>query len=255
MTPVDPARGRACFDGAAEAYDEVRPSYPDAAIEDVLAQSGARRALEIGAGTGQATIPFAQRGLDIVALEPGARLAARLRERVRGLRVEVVESLFEDCALTGFDLVYAATSFHWVAPAVRYVRAAAALAPGGSLALLMNEKAAMDPGVRAGFSAAYAKWLGWPPWSPKPLEETAATWVGEITASGRFGPVHVGRFPWTTRYTSAQYLALLDTYSDHALAPDDRRLPLYDDLRGVIERHGGAVEIPYVTLTFSSRRI
>jgi SAM-dependent methyltransferase len=246
---------RTSFDAVAEQYDAVRPSYPAALIDDVLARSGARRALEVGAGTGKATVMFAERGLDIVAVEPGAQMAAVLRERVRGMRVEVVEAMFESCNLSNFALAYAATSFHWIEPRVRYVKAAEALRPGGALALFMNEKAPMDPAMRAQFDAAYAEHFGWPAWDPDYLAKTEAKWCGEIDASGRFGAVHVGRFAWQTTYTSEQFVRLLDTYSDHRVQPDDKRLPLYAAMRAAIDRNGGSVEIPYVTLLFFALRL
>jgi SAM-dependent methyltransferase len=254
MAEIDPNR-RQFFDRAADQYDAVRPSYPAEVIDDVLARSGAKRALEVGAGTGKATVLFGQRGLDIVAIEPGARMAALLRERVRSMQVQVVETMFETCDLAGFDLVYSATAFHWIEPSARYVKAAAALRRGGALALLMNEKAPMDPEIRADFSAAYARWFGWPPWNPRHLDDTESMWVGEINASGLFGTVHRGRFPWSATYTAEQYIALLDTYSDHATQPDDKREPLYADIRAAIERRGGSVEIPYMTLEFFALRL
>ncbi len=249
------AQRRASFDRFAEQYDAVRPSYPAQVIDDIIARSGAHRALEVGAGTGKATVLFGQRGLDIVALEPGAQLAAVLRERVRGMRVQVIETLFESCELRGFDLLYAATAFHWVEPRVRYVKAAEVLRPGGALALFMHEKAPMDPATRADFNAAYAQWFGWPPWNPNWLADTEATWLGEINASGAFGAVDVGRYPWTATYTSDQYIALLQTYSDHATQPDDKRQPLYDAIRAAIDKRGGSVEIPYMTLLFFALRL
>lgn len=254
MSEIEHTR-RTSFDQRAERYDAMRPGYPAAAIDDVLARSGARRALEVGAGTGKATVLFGQRGLEIVALEPGARLAALLRERVRGLAVEVRETTFEACELTGFDLVYAAQAFHWVDSAVRYAKAADALRPGGALAILTNENAAWEPALRKDLEAAYARWLGWPAWDPMHVPNTEAKWTREIEASGRFGPVHVARFPWQVSHTSEQYIALIDTYSDHATQPDAKRLPLYDDIRAAIDRHGGRIELSYVTLEFFALRL
>ena len=49
---------RLVFGEVAELYDSVRPSYPDALVDDVLAFAGAGPgdpALEVGAGTGKAT--------------------------------------------------------------------------------------------------------------------------------------------------------------------------------------------------------
>jgi len=75
-------RRRVSFDARAELYDEVRPAYPDVLAADVLERAApgrTARMLEIGAGTGKATLVFAHRGAVIVALEPGPRMAAVLR--------------------------------------------------------------------------------------------------------------------------------------------------------------------------------
>src|SRR6185369_16029825 len=130
---IDEARRRS-FDASAELYDAVRPGYPDALAEELLATAG-RRVLEIGAGTGKATVVFARHGASIVALEPGGKLAAVLRRNVAGHDVTVEETTFEAWPIAQpFDLVMAAQAIHWVDPAVRYHKAAEALAPGGVVA-------------------------------------------------------------------------------------------------------------------------
>ena len=67
---------RLVFGEVAELYDGARAGYSEAVVDDVLhylgGDSRARRALEVGAGTGKATVAFAARGLAIVALEPSA---------------------------------------------------------------------------------------------------------------------------------------------------------------------------------------
>src|ERR1051325_8579807 len=90
---IDDAR-RVSFDANAELYDAVRPSYPDALADDVIARAG-RRILEIGAGTGKATAVFARRGASIVAIEPGPSMAAVLRRNTAELDVTVEETTFE----------------------------------------------------------------------------------------------------------------------------------------------------------------
>jgi len=238
------------FDSCADRYEAVRPSYPDAAIEHVLARTTGRCALEIGAGPGKATLAFARRGLEIVALEPGPQLAAILRERTNALPVDVVEMRFEDYQGRDFDLVYAAQAFHWIDPAGRYTHVADVLRAGGTFALLSNEKAPMDTAIRAELDAAYRQHFGWEPWLDR-IGDKQRTWVGEIEASGLFGPVAVERVPWQTTYSSDEYVSLLDTYSDHAARPE--RHALYADVRAAIEHHGGRIVVPYETLVVIAR--
>src|SRR6266542_1334984 len=138
----DPHRLRATFNAAAELYDRARPGYPAAVFAELfeLASLGpGSRVLEIGCGTGKATIPIAQRGCTVVAVELGADLAAVARrnlDRFTAARVEV--AAFEHWPLPPepFDAVVAATAFHWLDPAVRVAKAADALCPGGALATI-----------------------------------------------------------------------------------------------------------------------
>src|SRR5262249_27615202 len=78
---------RTPFDANAELYDAARPSYPEERVDEVVLRSGippGGRILEIGAGTGKATLSFARRGYAILALEPGGNMAAVLRRSVAG---------------------------------------------------------------------------------------------------------------------------------------------------------------------------
>jgi len=252
---IDEAR-RVSFDARAELYDAVRPSYPDALADDVISRAG-RRVLEIGAGTGKATVVFARRGASIVALEPGVSLAAVLRRNVAGHDVTVESTTFEAWPITRpFDVVMAAQAIHWIDRRVRYVKPAAVLAPGGTLAVIRNETRALEGGLRDELDAAYARWpVGS---SERPIDDVVEAarkeLVGEIDASGLFGAVDVRVYPWTTTYTTARYLELLDTYSDHAILAPEHRAPLYAAIAEAIERRGGVVEIRYVSMAFLARR-
>src|SRR5262245_50241749 len=64
------------FDDAAELYDEVRPRSPETIVEQTIAFAGLPaqgRIFEVGCGTGQMTLPFAQRGYTMVAIDQGER--------------------------------------------------------------------------------------------------------------------------------------------------------------------------------------
>ena len=132
------------FDEVPELYDRVRPGYPDELFADLGAVTGidARSAvLEVGCGTGQATRSLATLGCRVVAVEPGARLGALARDRLAGFgNVAVETARFEDWPDRGrrFDALVAASSWHWVDPAVGWQRAHQLLRRGGWLALLGN---------------------------------------------------------------------------------------------------------------------
>jgi SAM-dependent methyltransferase len=135
---------RTTFNDVAETYDEVRPGYPEHLIGDVLSLSGippGGNILEIGCGTGKATLPFARRGYAMLCLELSKNMASLAAERCRPYpRVEVQNISFEEWPLQekAFDLVMCAEAFHWISPDIRLVKAAASLKNGGSIALFWH---------------------------------------------------------------------------------------------------------------------
>src|SRR5579875_3574084 len=132
---------RTVFDLDAESYDRTRPVCPAELFDDLMRAADLRsgdQVLEIGAGTGQATLPLAERGLSVTAVELGAQLAAVARRRLAGYSdVEIVAGSFEEWTPPNrpFDAVLAVNSLHWVDPAVRYAKPAALLRPGGVMAI------------------------------------------------------------------------------------------------------------------------
>jgi trans-aconitate methyltransferase len=143
-------RLRETFDQAAEAYQRVRPDYPEALFDDLIELAGLApgdQLLEVGCATGKATVPLARRGFRITCVELGAELAAVARRNLAGLDVEVVAGRFEDWEPEQpVSLVFAATAWHWVDPRIRYRRAWEALRPGGHLALWAQEHVFPDGG-------------------------------------------------------------------------------------------------------------
>ena len=130
---------RTTFDQAAERYDRARPTYPDALFDDLVELAGLKarsRVVEIGCGTGKATLPLAGRGLRITCVELGASLAAVARRRLALFPgVEILNADFETWrpARADYDAVVAFTAFHWIPPELRYLKSAALLREGGGL--------------------------------------------------------------------------------------------------------------------------
>ena len=114
-----------------------------------------------------ATVALAERGCRVVAVELGAALAAVARRNLaRFPAVEVVTAAFEDWPLPDepFDLVLAATAFHWIDPDVRVVKVADALRPGGVLATVATHHVA--GGDEPFFAQAEACYERWDPGTP-----------------------------------------------------------------------------------------
>ena len=245
------------FDRVAADYEAVRPSYPTALVDDVVALARlARRApLEVGSGTGQATRLFAGRGFAITAVEAGAAMAAATRAAVPEARV--VPARFEALTLPRvFSLVYSATAWHWIDPAVGFSRAHDALVEGGALALFWNEHVRGDDDV--GFFDA-----------TQDLYEAAGMARTRLAARARgrrshvrhrrqrpFTAVERRRYPWHADYDARSYARLIGTYSDHLALPDDARARLLDGMTALIDgRFGGRIRQHYSTDLYVARAV
>jgi SAM-dependent methyltransferase len=251
---------RLVFDEVAELYDRVRPGYPAALVDDVIALSGIAaggRILEIGSGTGLATEPFARRGFRILGLEPGAAMRERARARLaRFANVELALSSFEEWRLEpeAFELVISAQAFHWVRPEVRFAKSAAALREGAALAVFGNVELDEQTALRAALDDAYARH------APALLGPGGAAWYSEretieksFADSACFGPVEFRSYPWSRAFAAGEYVDLLRTHSNHRLLPEAQREALHAAVREAIERHGGRAEVRYEAQLYLAR--
>lgn len=256
---------RATFDTVAELYDRARPRYPEAVIDDLIQLSGlpkGGRVLEIGCGTGVATLPLAQRGYRITAVELGANLAAVARRNLAAFPDVTIETAaFEDWTPVGapYDLVFAATAFHWLDHAVAVPKIASLLRPGGAVAIIGGSH--VRGGDVAFFDAVqecYTRWMR--DTTPegtrlKPVDEIPPP-GREIEASGLFGPVEHRRHVWFRRFTTATYLDELNTYSGHIALPDADREALLACIATHLDRDfGGAITKAYLSDVAVARRL
>ncbi len=210
---------RTGFDRAAEDYQRTRPVCPPELFDDLMDLAGLEagdRVVEIGCGTGQATVPLAERGLAVIALELGAELAAVARRRLAGFpAAEVVTCSFEQWQPPGtpFDAVVAVNSLHWVDPPLRYSKPYELLRPGRAIAVagcLWAQPVDADRfwrDVQEDYRA-----VGYDGSPPPPPEQIGLQHL-PAGAAGLFEEVSSRRYPFQVAYRSEDYLTNLATRS------------------------------------------
>lgn len=256
---------RSVFNEDATTYDAIRPNYPPQLIDDVVSFSQIPtqgRILEVGCGTGQATMPFAQRGYALLCIDIGEELIKVARQKLRTFpQVKFWNSTFEDWPLEAdaFDLFISATAFHWVMREIGYPKAAASLKPGGTLAIFSNE----HPRQGRFFEEVQAVYARYGPTGDdqvpghRPdIREKNLELAGYIDSTRLFTPVMVRTYPWQRTYTTAEYLALLNTYSDHRAIETERRQSLFAGIAELIEQHyGGQVTKDYLAVLCMAKKL
>ncbi len=266
MTDLTEQR-RTSFDAAAQLYDDARPDYPERMVDTVQAYAqlpAGARALEIGAGTGQATAQFAWRGIAVHAVEPGAAMADVIREKFAGVDLDVTVQTadFESAVLEpcSFDLVMSPTSWHWLTPGVRWQRVAEVLKPGGTLAAFWNvphwRRTALIDELDVVYERSGADLTQLGTMLTAEVEHGALMreWAADAPDPDAFTDFRGAQYQWSADYDAAGYVALLGTYGDHLTLAADVREPLLAEIAAVIDAHGGTIELPYTTHLLVGRR-
>jgi SAM-dependent methyltransferase len=271
------------FDQVADEYDRHRPTYPDALLDhacEVAALGAGDRVLEIGCGTGQLTRDLLARGLRVSAIEPGERLIELARQNLEGIGdVEFVNARLEDAPLPRehFHAVFSASAMHWIDPDRGWQRAAEALAPGGTLALVqyfgLNEPRSADD-QRALLSAiakiAPESAANWP--SYRELEAVLAgvherrgnvsdvwAWLGSYDvardyAAHLFDDAQIAAVPRLIEHTADELGALLGTMSFWSRLSPEQRKAVERENRALYERLGRPIRSSILACVVTARR-
>jgi len=249
---------RDTFGAMAACYHRARPAYPAALFDDLVARAelpARARVLEIGAGTGLATVELVRRGLAVVAVERSEEMAAQARENLAGFdAVEVVVAAFEELqADEPVDAVVAFSAFHWLDPQTRYELVGRHLDPGGVLAIADQRRTVPEgDGFFADAEEDYAAVLGVD--AGAPAAPVAVGLGEEIEASPLLELVATRTYAWSVDYTAAEYIRLLDSFPWYAALDPERRDELYRRLTRRIDERG-SISAPFDAVLHVARRL
>ena len=238
------------FDTQAELYEKMRPGYADALYQKIFAYcplSGQSSALEIGIGGGQATRPVLETGCRVTAVERGKQFTQILNRKFSDFpSFTCVNCRFEEFEAreNSFDLVFAASSFHWIEEEFGYRRVYALLKDGGTFARFANhpykdkENEALDEEIQK----IYAKYMPGSKMSPEYTLEMAANRAGIAEKYG-FRDIEAHIFKRVRTFSAEEYICLLGTYSDHIAIEENTRKRFFAEIENTILSCGGQIRI------------
>lgn len=232
-----PAQRSLSFGAEAAAYERGRPSYPPEAINWLL-PSGARDVLDLGAGTGKLTTRLAERGLDVVAVDP----IPEMLEVLSGALPDIPALLgtAEDIPLPddSVDAVLVAQAWHWFDPERAVKEVARVLRPGGRLGLVWNTR---------------DERMGWVKDLGQIIGQEHDPFSSEVRLPDPLGGLERHQVEWTSYLTPQALIDLVASRSYCITSPADVRTRTLDRVRELLATHpalahANGLALPYVTV-------
>ncbi|MBI5532260.1 MAG: class I SAM-dependent methyltransferase [Deltaproteobacteria bacterium] len=122
-------------------FYRLRPAYPPAVVDYLVGLTVPEASVvDLGAGTGSLSVPLAERGLRVSAVEPSQAMLSELctEAAARNLPIQAVHAAAECTGLGAgaFELALIADALHWLDAERAGAEVARLLAPGGSCAVV-----------------------------------------------------------------------------------------------------------------------
>ena len=232
-------------------FDDIR-RYADLAPDDSI--------LEIGTGTGRATLHYAAWGNPLTAVEPAPAMADVARRNLAAFdNVDVRTSRFEDADLApnSFGLVTCAQAWHWLDEATRVRRFADLLYAHGTAAIIANIQVC-PPDNLAFWERAQDVYRKHTPGMEHqgPFRTPDDLPPHPLAESSFFEDLEQVGYAWHWTLGTDDYLALCATHSNKAALDADTRDRLLTGLGELIEAEfGGHVTEHHVAVAGLARRV
>jgi SAM-dependent methyltransferase len=246
---------RLAFNEVAAEYDRLRPGFIPELYEDIFAYSGidaSWRVLEIGIGTGQATLPILDTGCSVTAVEIGDKLAEFTRQKFSDRpNLSVITTAFEDYHADdgSFDMVYSANAFHWIPEDIGYPKVFGLLQSGGTFARFRNHpnphKGSKQLNIE--IQKLYDRYMpgdqAAPAGSAADFSEDQSQQIAEIARAYGFVDISYKLYHRTRTLSAEDYAALCCTYSNHLAIGAVALSAFAQEMKDVINSFGGTISI------------
>ena len=262
------SQGRRLFANDVATYNSARPDYPAVIYQFIVDATGLKpntRTLEVGAGNGLATRKLIELGArPMTLLEPDIRFAGALNSIAEANpQVTISHETFESWqpAAADFDLVTAATSFHWLDPRLRVKKLSQCLHSGGHVALWWNVFRSIE-NTYDSFHEATQSILSGLDKSPSHADKNTdfaldiTARKDEFSRTKLFSELTCRFVSWEILLDSAQVRDLYSTFSPISCLAETQRSRVLDQLAEVAEiRFAGQVSRNMTTILYCAKKI
>lgn len=231
-------------------YDKYRPTYPKELFSDIINYSHISiddKALEIGIGTGQATLPILQSGCTVTAIELGNNLTEYVKDKFNNYKnFNVINGDFMEYPIKSdfFNLVYCATAFHWLPLEHGYAKIKKILKYNGTIALFWNHPFPNRQNDISNIAnrRIYNKYFPSNSEMKEFDENDCQKRINELKQFG-FKDVTSKLYHCKRTLTSNEYIGLLNTYSYHRALLTEVKNNFEIDMKNAIDEVGGKINI------------
>jgi SAM-dependent methyltransferase len=237
---------------AADIYARARPSYPDAAVDWLLAKLGEPpQVVEVGAGTGKFTAQLVERNVTVLAVEPVSAMRERLA--TLGPSVTALDATAENLPLANgsVDALVASQSLHWADVSVALREFDRVLHPGGAVGLIWNFRDVAVPWQRD-LDALLRELRARAPHSRD------GRWERAVETSA-FKAIASKTWRWSSTTDEAGVLDRVRSVSYVAAMTEDEQRRVDEQVLDLLGEYGlnsggKPIEFPYVTEAYVLRR-
>ena len=249
------------FGSISKLYDKARVSYPPALIQDILNFSGLKteKVLDIGCGTGQATILLGEKGFNVTGLDLDCDMVKVAKAKCSFLfNVDFKTGAFEEIEFADryFNLVLSGMAWHWISSEKHYEKVHRILKNNGVIALFWSYQQKEKSDFVRDVSQIVDKYGGINrgPTGSKVLE-IAHDSIDELKKSNLFTSVEFHEYNEEIQFTKKQYLDLLISYGWVQKLSESKRKEFVDEIKKIYKKYEETLVVPYSYVLVLGRRV